>query len=48
MAIAIGGANLIEGTKIDTISGYLEVGVPIALVIMMLLEWFRGVRQDEM
>ena len=38
VAIALGGSNLVNQAEVDTISGYLEIGAPIALIIMAALE----------
>ena len=46
-AIAAGGSDLIEAADVASISGYLAIGAPIALALMIILEWSRVVRQDE-
>ena len=46
MAIALGGLDLVGPTLISSISGYLAIGTPLALALMIILEWSRVVRQD--
>ena len=47
-AIAVGGSDLIEQASIDTISGYLEIGVPIAVLLTIIMERSRVFRQEDM
>ena len=44
-AIAVGGSKLIGPSLVSTISGYLAIAAPIALVLMMVLRWSRAIRQ---
>ena len=48
MAIAAGGSDLIGLALVASISGYLAIGAPIALALMIMLEWSRVVHQNEM
>ena len=47
IAFAVGGADLIGLPLVARISGYLAIGTPIALALMIILEWSRVVSQDE-
>ena len=47
VAIAVGGLDLIGPAMVASISGYLAIGAPIALALVIILEWSRVVGQDE-
>ena len=47
VAIAVGGLDLIGLAMVASISGYLAIGAPIALALVIMLEWSRVVGQDE-